>query len=742
MNELLSWKRILQSLVAPGCAVLLCVVFLVWALKLWQADLRVPFCYYGDSLFTEMWVKGVIEQGWYLHNDRLGAPARLEMHDFPMADNLHFLILKALSLFVPDFAVVTNLYFMLTFPLTTLTAYFVWRRFHLSAGVCVVVSLLFAFLPYHLLRHVNHLFLASYYLVPPMVLVICRLYQDPPLLFRRTDGNGRLRFHLGCSRSLLALAICLLTASAGVYYAFFACFFLLVAGLGAWVQKKIVQPLLAAGVLIAVLFCGYLANIAPSLHYAYHHGLNASAFPRTHMDAEVYGLKIAQLLLPVQGHQWSWLRNLRTWYDSASLVNENSTATLGALGSLGFLLLIGRLLLRAPARSPARLEEGLVTLNAAAVLLATIGGLGSVFALLVSPAIRAYNRISVYIAFFSLSAVALLLHQVAQKYVVTSRQRVLFQAFLGLLLCAGIWDQTSRAVVPRYHALKAEFESDAAFIRQVEAALPEGALVFQLPYVTFPIRHRTYHSFDHDHLRGYLHSKTLRWSYGAMVDREGDLWQETVAHQPLEDMLQTLALAGFSGIYLDRHCYDDAGASLEAQLARLLQTPAVRSANQRFAFFDMQSYTADLRRACGEEAWQVRREAALHPVRLEWRRGFSSREGIGDSKSRWCCSATAELHLVNPSTQDKTIQLNMRLKTLRRRPARLAIRSCLFADQMDIDEQGLAFARTLTVPPGTWVIHFRCEGRPVRLPHDGRTLVFRVENYGVKEREWLPVARK
>ena len=45
------------------------------------------------------------------------------------------------------------------------------------------------------------------------------------------------------------------------------------------------------------------------------------------------------------------------------------------------------------------------------VLLGTIGGLGSMFAFFVSPMLRAYNRISIFIEYVSILAVALLVNE-------------------------------------------------------------------------------------------------------------------------------------------------------------------------------------------------------------------------------------------------------------------------------------------------------------------------------------------
>src|SRR6266852_9281504 len=159
MRFVANLKTMARALGPYVAAVLVCIAVLIGSLKLWKADLHVPFVYSGDPLAVfvysgdqlamQAWVKGLIDNPWYLHNRFLGAPGTMEMEDYPIADSLHFLLLKAISLASKDSAFVMNVYFLLTFPLATLSALIVFRRFQVSYGPALVGSLLFAFTPYH-----------------------------------------------------------------------------------------------------------------------------------------------------------------------------------------------------------------------------------------------------------------------------------------------------------------------------------------------------------------------------------------------------------------------------------------------------------------------------------------------------------------------------------------------------------------------------------------------------------------
>src|SRR5262249_30669510 len=128
---------------------------------------------------------------------------------------------------------------------------------------------------------------------------------------------------------------------------------------------------------------------------------------------------------------------------------------------------------------------------------------------------------------------------------------------------------------------------DRAYIRAIEATLPEGAAVFQLPYMIFPESQPIVNMWDYEHLRGYLHSRHLRWSYPAMKGRPQVEWLQRVSVQPVPEMVRSLATAGFQGIYIDRAAYLDGAAALEAELRAVLKVQPLVSPDRRLCFFPL-----------------------------------------------------------------------------------------------------------------------------------------------------------
>src|SRR5262249_15228718 len=142
---------------------------------------------------------------------------------------------------------VMNLYFLLTFPLATLLALVVFRRFNLGYFPSVVGGLLFAFTPYHFFRGEGHLFLSAYYLIPLVIMIALRVCQGwNPWVSQADDGTirkKRIDFEF-----FVSIGICMLMAGSGVYYAFFSCFLLLVSGIWGAFQQRAVRPLLLSGI--------------------------------------------------------------------------------------------------------------------------------------------------------------------------------------------------------------------------------------------------------------------------------------------------------------------------------------------------------------------------------------------------------------------------------------------------------------------------------------------------------------
>lgn len=704
----------------------------VWQLKLWKTDLSIPFSYGQDSLFYGVIIKGMIQNGWYWQNPYVGMPYGLNFLDFPRSDNLHLILLKAISLIFPHYGVTMNLFYLLGFPLAAITSLYVFRHFKMSSLPAFLGSLLYTFLPYHFFRNVQHLFLSAYYLVPLTIMVVLWVATEPgSLADLKNEGRffPRLR---KIPHFWAAIIICLLVSSAGIYYSYFAAFFLIVAGVLAAAQRKKLGPAIVAGGLVAIILFGTIMNIAPSLYHQYNHGKNPEVGNRTYFQAEIYGLKISQLLLPIRWHRLAALSDLREGYSAnAPLVNENDCASLGFVGSIGFLLLVGAIFchrLRAwdPKISP------LCRLNLAGLLLATIGGFSTLVAIFF-PYMRGYNRISVYLAYFALFTISLVIDKWLKKPAGGSR-KMLYSGLFIFVLGLGILDQSSPSFFPSQAVDKISYYQQAQFIEKIESSMPSRAMIYQLPYVPFPENPPVHRMQDYDHFGGgYLFSRELRWSYGVMRNREGDSWQRFIALRPVSEVLERITLAGFQGLFIDRYGYEDHGVRLENEIRDILGSQPIETPNQRYAFYSLLKFAEGLKKQFPEREWEKRKEMAIYPC-ISWLRGFSHLEGTPENNWRWC-SHEGVLSFQNHSPGPREIGIAMTLATGYQEYAEINISGDLISENLMVNLQGTLLKKNIIVPPGEHRIRFSAKAKRVPAPADLRTLVFRVNNFRFQEVE-------
>jgi len=682
-------------------------ILCLWILSdLWKADLRFPLISMdGDAIFAEgVFFKGMIDNPWYLDNKWLGAPFGLNMRDFPIPELLVLGVAKALTFFTKNHNLIRNLIAIASYPLIAATSLHVMRRLGIRYVIALCGSLLFAFLTFHNVRISAHIMYGvGYFTVPFATLLSLELFEDGPLFIRARSGKW---FEwVGDRDTWRAVAWCVVMGLTGsAYYPLFSCYVLMIAGVFAAFHHRSLWPWLRSLCMQGFVGLGLFAALLPTIVHEQVHGHSATIV-RDPRAAEEYGLKIVQLIIPGAGHRLGALRHLGDFYNRvAPLVTENRTAYLGFIGIVGFLYLIF-VLMRGKARD-SRLHS-LSVFNIAVLLLGTIGGFSSLISFLVSDKIRSYNRISVYIAFFALLALALLAERAAATWANTLRKRTMFGiAFFGLL-CVGLWDQC--AVDVDYAALKQQYLADEKFVAQIEGQLPPNSAIFQYPYFPFPEHGPLAQLPEYALMIPYLHSKSLRWSYGAIKGRRGDAWIAGVAAMPAAEAVDKLALAGFAGIYVGRGGYADHGASLEGALAPLLGKPSIISSNGDRSFFSLSPRVAALRSKLGPDEFRQRQLDLLSPMYLAWRDGFYPPERFGQSERAWCQSK-GRFVIENPSSRAKHVVLDVDLR-VERPPATLRLQSDLFSRKINMDRKSYHLSDGFDVPPGEHFVTVETDSR-------------------------------
>jgi phosphoglycerol transferase len=717
----------------------------ILALRFWRLDLQVPLSYSSDSLLHLGYVQNMVDTGSYLDGPRLGAPFGQQHYDYPLGpDHAHLLILRILTAVTGDAPTSVNLFYLLTFPLAALTAVWALRRLRIPPLIALFGALVFTLLPYHFLRSTGHLFLAAIYTVPVSCYLVVATIEGRRFFGLGRDHSLTTNPRRSLSQRLLDVAgpaaLCLLVASGGAYYVVFTLTLLAAATVLGWLRTRSRRVLLSGSLLGALIIAFLALNSMPTFLYRLEHGMNQDVAIRDEAETERYSLRPTALVLPVVGHRLEPFAALSERYAAFPPFGERGES-LGMIGAAGF---VGLVLVAVGAASGAFATgrrwlryRGLAALTAIALLIAVIGGGSTLISLLISPQIRAWARISIFIGFLAVLAVCLALG-LAWRLSRRTRWRPLLAVGVVILLGLAVLDQTSDRMIPSYGSTRTEFMANEVFVQQVEGALPQGAAVYQLPHRLYPeggVRER---SVDYDPMRAYLSSRHLRWSYGGMKGREAG-WQLFVQGRPPSAVLPLIAGAGFSAIWVDRVAYPDRASSTELALEARLGPPSLVSADQRYAVYDIRAFAAGTRQQLGEEGWSGLADALLTPVWVRWQSGVEPGQVDRCTISR-ASAGSPRLALVNDGPADRQVVVSFDLSTASGPGAQVNVRwPDGTVESFATSDAALNVRRTLTLAAGTNMIEILADA-PQLAASGGDVLRLRIRDIWVLEPELLAMA--
>lgn len=545
-----------------------------------RPELSYPYTYHDDGL-SHSWLALRAMEGWVFDNPRSGYPFGSSFLDYPGSDFGNLLLLKLLGLITGSYYSALNLFFLLSFSAVFITAFCTLRALELCRALAISAALLFTFLPFHFQR-LEHLFYLWYFVVPLFYYLCFQVYCS-------NIGFIKKDFYPTKLASLCVLLLVL--ASFGIYYALFGLILLAVSAIAAFMRTKRSNSFFYPAILICIIGIGVLLNVTPNLVNKYSNGINSEVAVRSPAEAEIYGLKFMQLALPRQDHRNEQFAAIASDYaKNYPLVNENSTANLGLISTVGF---VGAFLLLMAGMAGRNIDKRLSLLAVLVLVLfmfGTIGGFGALFSSIVSPSIRGWNRISVFIAFASITLFFFAVQIFVVHYFTKARAQIVMVVAALLFSLIGLYDQTVPACLTCNEKTRLAFQNDKEFVTKMEQMVPPGSAIYQLPYMPFPESTPLYRLQAYDLLTGFLHSKELRWSHAGMKGRQGDLFYRALAEESIEKQLDVIRRLGFAGIYLDRRGFQDNADSIIKQLTEQLgYGPSLKRADGEVVFFPLQS---------------------------------------------------------------------------------------------------------------------------------------------------------
>jgi phosphoglycerol transferase len=703
-------------LVAAITAGLLTVLY-----ELWRVPLRVPLVYWGDANAALMFVKGLSNGHWYYTNDRLGFPFGLEMYDFPTSDHFQILIYKTIGALVGgDPALTVNLGYLFGFIAIAVTAYLVLCALGIRPVIAGAFGILYAFLPYHFARGTGHLFLSGYFAVPLAILVILRQYDRPAFLTPRPSNPDITQWSWRDRWGWLALVILIIVGTTGFYYAVFTGLFLVATLVFRLIGERDRTATLSTLFLCTVLGLTLLAGLAPTFIYQATHGANDIAVNRLYQDVEFYALRPLQMLLPAHDHRLTPLRAPM----AKALTPGQEFQSLGLVAAIGLVMVVLRTLARIGVSTPkephSRILDTLGMLTIGAIIGASVGGFAAGFGLMGLTHIRAWNRISIFVGFFVLASVALVIDGWARR---NQFGLGLVAAVSALLVVIGVLDQTP-APTPDVDKMRVSaWDNDQDFFKAVESEIGPNAAIYQLPSVAFPEVVNPNAMTDYDHLRGYLHTDSLQWSYGAVKGRVPE-WQLRIDAQDTASKLKAITTMGFDGIYIDRWGYADNGAAVEFEIRGATGLEPMVSQDDRLVFFNLEPI-ADTLSGIPDETRSAIAQTLTDPIQATYADGFQGVESDGLHSWSWA-SPQAKLNLLNPTQDTRHVVITMGLETGFKAPSNVTLRLPGFRRDAVVSAEGGCIRMEFDLPPGFTTMSLETDAARIDAPGDPRDLRLRV----------------
>lgn len=517
----------------------------------------------NDLYFYFAQFKALMEEDWFpflgVASQRLGAPGGYHLGDFPLTEQLHFLMAVFFRLFTRDGIIACNLHYLFSFVLVTLASTWGFRKLGLSKEISFVTALLFSFLPYHFAR-AHHVFLANYWLMIPCVVFLLKLWERKPLL----DLKSKWKY-------LLFAAI---LPSWHIYYAFFFVILVMVSGVTLSLLYRSQKHLFSALLVSSFVGVGFGVVLAPTFVEIAKQGKNPQTISRSPMEAELYALRLSSISLPRTDSRFGLYRKPRQNYYMIAAPTEGIDEYIGVTALVGLTILFFCLIL------PQVKENRLKYLAAMTFVIFIYGqsnSLGSLFNHFVVPYFRSIDRLSIMIAAFALTAFAMGFDRLKRQ---NKWSPVFTATLLAIILCHGLLDQIPKN--PFSQPIR-HVQIEKAFFQKVETRLKPNAAVLQLPYFPFPEMPPMFSLDSYEHFNGMIHTQTLRWSYASMRGRKDAEKMEAFSHSPLD--IKAIQELGFDAIVVNRRGYGDLGMSVVKELKAKVGTPLLQSGDSQLLFF-------------------------------------------------------------------------------------------------------------------------------------------------------------
>ncbi|MDD6632991.1 MAG: hypothetical protein PUE83_09040 [Lachnobacterium sp.] len=562
------------------------IVAIVYGLA--DRNLSVPIIFSNDGIGGIFAIKNINDGNGFFSFPRLNAPIGETNYTEDFFAQL--MVVWILHFFTKNIGWLSYAYWLFTYCAIIFFTYFFIRKIKISPALSIVCSIIYSFLPYHFFR-LEHFWLFGYYIVPIVGLLILEIYKQDKI---------RVVY------IILALGI----GISGLYYSIFSTFIICFVAFFEFINKKNIKVITQSAIYIS---CIMLPAIFLSIGLDNVFGMGQSglvASSRSVGELNSYGLMIFLMFLPIPGHRIKFLSNFtESCYQLLNVTTENYTSMLGFAMSLGCIISLYFVFIDKENDSIVR-KFGLI--NIFIMLLATTGGFDLFIGLFISASIRCYNRMSIFIALFSLAVLAISMQKICYKI---QNKYVVLLIYI-LLMIISILDQTS-SEFKKYSSyyptsgyeneisdMESEYVELNTFFDKIESETelnniyllptdePAGSLV-QLKYI--------------------ICSQKCNFSYSTQ-NTEYSMWLRTLENMETNEMIDILVYSKFTGILIEKDSLEERRFNeLISESTKILGEP-IYNEDVGLYYFSLENRVNDLKEIWGEDKFYSIQEAfELYP---------------------------------------------------------------------------------------------------------------------------------
>lgn len=598
------WREAGREALYAGIAGVISLIIAIIAMRITPEELDLRWSYGGaDQVLHYVIFSSAADVFPYGANPGLGFPHAQNLYFAPLFDLWSAIFVSGLGRFVNDGIVLLNLYNLLTYFTAGVAAYLFFRALRVSRWVSLVFAVIFATVPFHFIQAAGHPFLASYWPVPLIGILVLMVAGPSANPFESWISSADTA---GMRRARRWIPILVLAVTIGLSQSYYYVFAALIVG-GVWIfvairalvareaRSTLLWPSISLGALYAVIGTQLLVL---SMNWGDRYERYFSA--RLVGESELYGGKLVTLLFPWTESGLPFLGRFLASYSVQPFVADTGEGPwMATIPILGIVLLtvwtLVRLLHRGPFADTALgrfMDDRRVGVLSVAFLWSLFfyltTGLGAIFAFLVSPEIRAWSRLAIVLTLLGLAFLALFVTALAK------RPRVLVAVMVALSVIA-IVDQTT--TVSRAVPIAATDDySLREFVAAGEELLADDCGVVQLPIKGFPETGTIGRMGDYDQglAAVYTQGDSLRYSYGAVRGtHSAEYWLSATTPSRFEVAIDDTRTCA---IMVDTFAYiDDPNATAEPPVdwTRLVESiedpgePDVVSSDGRYLLFEV-----------------------------------------------------------------------------------------------------------------------------------------------------------